>query len=135
MKTARFYAILAAALLLQTVASASVIKRSKPDPNTSDGRAFNGILWESTESRKIELLERFDSQFPNSNWRTSAYSLLQDMYVSRKEPDRALQAGDKLLVLDPDDLGVAHKNQQIAVSKGDTVRAKKYGDMAIAIAL
>ena len=135
MKTARFYAILAAALLLQTLASASVIKRSKPDPNTSDGRAFNGILWESNESRKIDLLERFDSQFPHSNWRTSAYSLLQDMYVSRKEPDKALQAGDKLLALDPDDLGVAHKNQQIAASKGDNDRARKYGDIAISIAL
>jgi hypothetical protein len=135
MKTVRFHAILAAALLLQTIVSASVIKRSKPDPTTFDGRAFNGILWESSESRKIELLEHFDKQFPNSEWRANAYSLLEDMYVSRKEPDKALETGDKLLALDPDDLATAHKNQQIAASKGDNERAKKYGDIAISIAL
>lgn len=134
MQTARLYAILAAAILLQTV-SGSVIKRSKPDPNTSDGRAFNGILWEKQDSRKIELLERFDTQFPHSDWRTSAYSILQDMYVNRKELDKALLSGDKLLALDPDDLGTAHKNQQIAASKGDKDRAKKYGEMALSIAL
>ena len=127
--------MLAAALLLQTVASASVIKRSKPDPNSSDARALNGILWEKDDSRKIELLEDFDRQFPHSEWRTNAYSLLEDMYVGRKELDKALQSGDKLLALDPDNLGTARKNQQIAVSTGDKDRAKKYGDMALSIAL
>lgn len=131
----RTLVVVLAAVSLQAAATASINKQPKPDSNTPDARALYGLMWEADEARKIELLEYFDTQFPHSEWRISAYAMLQDLYARRNQPAKAIAAGDRILALDPDALEAARKNQDVAASRGDGETTRKYAAMSYAIAL
>jgi len=79
---------------------------------------------ETDFDKRVSLIEQFTTMFPRSESIGWAYSQLQEANFKDGKLDKALEAGDKLLDLDPEDLDAAGVNKQIATAKRDNVLVK-----------
>lgn len=116
-------------------AGAGVNKKLVVKPDTPEGNFLELISLETDYDKRLLLIGQFTVMFPKSESIGWAYSQIQDANIRDGQWDKALQAGDKLLELDPDDLEAARANLQAAKSKGDQTLVKKYTELDEAIAL
>ncbi len=124
---------LLAALLAQT-AFAGINKKLVIKADTPEGNFLALISLETDYDKRLALIGQFTVMFPKSESIGWAYSQIQDANIRDGHWDQAIQAGDKLLELDPDDLEAARYNLQAAKSKDDKALVKKYAEMNEAIA-
>ena len=121
------------ALLINT-ALAGVNKKLVVKPDTPEGNFLELISLETDYDKRLTLIGQFIVMFPNSESLGWAYSQIQDANFRDGVWDKAIQAGDKLLELDPDDLEAARLNLQAARVKDDQALIKKYTELSEAIA-
>ena len=122
------------AILLVIPSSAGINKKLVVKPDTPDGNFLDLIGLETDFDKRVTLIEQFTTLFPHSESIGWAYSQLQEANFKDGKLDNALEAGDKLLQLDPEDLDAAGMNRQIATAKRDNALIKKYTDLSESIA-
>src|ERR1700730_8629609 len=96
-------AYLLLALLIHP-ALAGINKKLIVKPDTPEGNFLELISLETDYDRRLALIGQFTAMFPKSESIGWAYSQIQDANIKDAHWDQAIQAGDKLLDLDPDDL-------------------------------
>ncbi len=89
------------------------------NPNTPDGQMLESIQKESDPAKKQELLQQFIKTYPTSAGTGWAWGQLQAGYLQGKEYDKALEAGEKSLIADPDNTEVAYDNLKASEAKDD----------------
>jgi tetratricopeptide (TPR) repeat protein len=130
--SAWLYCVLA--MLLAIPLCAGINKKLVVKPDTPDGNFLDLIGLETDFDKRVRLIEQFTIMFPRSESIGWAYSQLQEANFKDGQLDKALEAGDKLLELDPEDLDAAGMNIQIATAKRDDALTKKYSDLSERIA-
>jgi len=110
--------LMVAWLLASTLATA---QRSKLTINaeTPEGQLLQQIGQESDESKKLALLEQFAAKFPKHEGLAWVYGQMVSAYAKASQFDKAIDAGDKLLAIDAEDLEIAHETLKAAEAKKD----------------
>lgn len=122
------------AIFLTIPLSAGVNKKLVVKPDTPDGNFLDLIGLETDFDKRVALIEQFTIMFPRSESVGWAYSQLQEANFKDNKLDKALEAGDKLLELDPEDLDAAGINILIAGAKEDNALVRKYTELRERIA-
>ncbi len=114
-------------LLLAGVAWAQA---HKPNINTEtpEGQALQQIGQESDDAKKLAECEKFAQDYPKSENLAWVYSQMLPLYTKANQPDKAVDAGDKLLALDPNDLDDALATLKAAQAKNDPDLVKKWSN-------
>ncbi len=114
--------------------AAGINKKLVVKPDTPEGNFLELINLETDYDKRLALIEQFTTMFPRSESIGWAYSQIQDANFRDGHLDKAMQAGEKLLELDPDDLEAARINLQAAKAKDDKALIKKYATLTESIA-
>lgn len=117
----------ALALLLAPIAAGDV-KKPRIGKDTPEGTFLELVSLEANPAKKIALLEHFLTIFPACDPRITVwvYGDLQERYRRADDLDKALAAGEKILVLDPNNLEIAEANRALAKKKGDAQLVNKW---------
>src|SRR5260370_42016399 len=94
------------------IAGFCTAQRPAPNGDRPDNPAR--MLWwkltsEKDQTTKIQQLESFAADYPKDEDIGWVYEQLYAILVDNKQFDRALAVGDKLLALDPHDVGIAYQ--------------------------
>ncbi len=118
---------LALAFLLVPYAFGEV-KKPRIGKDTPEGTFLELVSLEVSAAKKIALLEHFLTIFPacDPSITVWVHSELQDRYRRAGDLDKAMAEGEKILVLDPDNIDIAEANRRLAEKKGDLDLAKKW---------
>jgi tetratricopeptide (TPR) repeat protein len=119
MKTVLLMAALAVALAYPSLGQAF-------DPSTPDGAMIASIQKESDPGKKQAMLEEFVQKYPDSKTVGWAWGQLQASYLQAQQYDKALEAGQKSLAADPDQVEVAYNNLKAAEGKNDPDAVMKW---------
>jgi tetratricopeptide (TPR) repeat protein len=104
------------------------VKKPRIGKDTPEGTFLELVTLEANGAKKIALLEHFLTIFPacDPSITVWVYGDLQDRYRKAGDLDKALAAGEKILVLDPNNIDIAQANRRLAELKGDEELVKKW---------
>ncbi len=124
-----------AVCLLLAAAAANAQRHSTPPMNdASDGQLMRKIAGEVDETRKLALLEEFASGFPKHEALPWIYEQMVTGYSKAGQFDKALDAGTKLLAIEPSDVFTAHDCLKAAEAKKDPDLVMKWSQTASDVA-
>ncbi len=124
-------------LILIVTAGAALGQRHKlgtVNAETPEGLLLQQIGQTQDESKKIQLMEQFAGKAPKHEAIGWVYEQMQTSYLKAGQPDKALDIGDKLVAMDPDDLDAAHQNLKAAEAKKDPDLIRKWSNQTSQIA-
>ena len=124
-------------LILIITAGSALAQRHKlgtVNAETPEGLLLQQIGQAQDESKKIQLMEQFAAQSPKHEAIGWVYEQMQASYLKAGQPDKALEVGDKLVAMDPDDLDAAHQNLKAAEAKKDPDLIRKWSNQTSQIA-
>jgi tetratricopeptide (TPR) repeat protein len=84
-------------------------------------------------SQKLQLIDQFSQAHPDGDLQIVADEQYVNYYLNAKQYDKALEYGDKLFALDPDNYSNAVNMVRAANEKGDADKIFIYGEKANAI--
>ena len=96
------------------------------DPSTPDGGMIAAIQKEGDAAKKQSMLEEFVKTYPDSKNAAWAWGQLQGSYLQAQQYDKAMEAGQKSLASDPDQVEVAYNNLKAAEGKNDADAVMKW---------
>src|SRR3954451_16227727 len=102
--------------------------------DTQEGQLLQQIDNETTDAKKLAMLEQFSKLFPNHEAINWVLGQMQLAYVSNAQYDKVLETGTKLLGLDPEDVSAAHNCLKAAESKKDVELIRRWADQTSVIA-
>jgi tetratricopeptide (TPR) repeat protein len=117
-----------AVLLLLVGSLCAQEKELTPPPVTPESQFLELIDLEGDAEKQLFLMDLFVKQFPKYNAMGALYSDMQATCVKLGLFDRALELGDKLLVIDQDDAEAVKMNLEAAQGKKDEALIKKWSD-------
>jgi tetratricopeptide (TPR) repeat protein len=117
-------------LLALLVAGTLLAQRHKVNINTEtpEGQALQQIGDESDEAKKLAMFEKFTQDYAKSENLAWVYTQMQPLYVKAGQPDKAIEIGDKLIALDPEDLESSLATLKAAEAKKDPDLVKKWSN-------
>jgi len=117
-------------LLALLLAGGALAQRHKVNINTEtpEGQALQQIGTESDDAKKLALLEKFNQDYAKSENLAWVYAQMQPLYIKANQPDKALEIGDKLIALDPEDLETSLATLKAAEAKKDPDLVKKWSN-------
>lgn len=118
-------------VMLALLAAASLLaQRHKVNINTEtpEGQLLQQIGQESDDAKKLALLEKFTQDYGKSENLAWVYAQMQPLYTKASQPDKAIEIGDKLIALDPDDLETALAALKASEAKKDPDLVKKWSN-------
>jgi len=115
-------------------ASAQQRKHFVINASTPEGEILQSIGQESDDSKKLALMQDFVSKYPKHEGVGWVYDQMQQVFVKQKDYDKALDAGEKALAADPEDLDAAYNNLKASEGKTDPDLVKKWSAATSAIA-
>src|SRR5437016_10874226 len=115
-------------------AAAQQRKHFTINTGTPEGAILQSIGQEPDESKKLALMQDFISKYPKDEGVSWVYDQMQQIFLKQKEYDKALDAGEKALAGDPDDLDAAYNNLKASEGKADPDLVKKWSAGTSAIA-
>jgi tetratricopeptide (TPR) repeat protein len=123
-------------LLALFVLSAAAQQRKHFTINTGtpEGQVLQSIGQEPDEPKKLALMQDFISKYPKDEGVGWVYDQMQQLFLKQKEYDKALDAGEKALAADPDDLDAAYNNLKAGEGKADSDLVKKWSRATSVIA-
>src|SRR5690348_6029524 len=123
-------------LLVLLVAASALAQRHKVNINTEtpEGQLLHQIGQESDDAKKLALLEKFTADYGKSENLAWVYRQMQPLYTKASQPDKAIEIGDKLMALDPDDLETSLATLKAGEAKKDPDLVKKWSNMTGQIA-
>jgi tetratricopeptide (TPR) repeat protein len=115
-------------LTLVLAVAPAVAQRHKLTINaeTPEGQLLQQIGQESDPGKKLTLLEQFVSQYPKHEAIGWVYAQMVPAYAKANQPGKALDAGEKLLAIDPEDVESAHACLKVAEAQKDPDLIKKW---------
>jgi len=113
-------------MCLSTQLGLSGVKRPPVDSNTPDGKLLLKLQSESDPIKRAYLLEMFPDLFPTSPVSGYVWSELQEHYRVTGKLEKALNAGAKLISIEPNNLEAACLNWRIAVDMKHPVLEAKW---------
>jgi len=121
MRSFLFALLLAGGLLAQ---------RHKVNINTEtpEGQALQAIGQETDDAKRLAMFEKFTQDYGKSENLAWVYAQMQPLYVKANQPDKAVEIGDKLIALDPDDLETALATLKASEAKKDPDLVKKWSN-------
>ncbi len=122
------------ALILLLIGTAAFSQKLVIEVDTQEGQLLQQIDAEAGAPKKQAMLEQFASLFPNHEAITWVLGQLQLSYVADGKFDRAMEAGTKLLGLDPNDVSAAHNCLKAAEGKKDVELIRRWSDQTSQIA-
>jgi tetratricopeptide (TPR) repeat protein len=117
-------------LLVLLLAGTALAQRHKVNINTEtpEGQLLQQVGQEADDAKKLALLEKFTADYGKSENLGWVYSQLQPLYVKANQPDKAIEIGDKLIALDPEDLETSLTSLKAAEAKKDPDLVKKWSN-------
>jgi tetratricopeptide (TPR) repeat protein len=128
----RFFLALAPLLTLHAAEGAK--RRFAGDAPTTEGALLRYLAIEVNPKTKIVLMEDFVAHYPAHISTTWVLSELQDSYARAGNREKAIAAGEKILVADPNDIAIAHRNLELAEAAKDPESVRKWAIVASDIA-
>jgi tetratricopeptide (TPR) repeat protein len=128
-RMARFFGLLAFAVLVARPVSGQQIGKYVPIPAGSDvDHAITEINAENDPAKKLTLIDAFSSTLGTGDNAILADDLYVNYYLAQKNYDKAFEYGDKLFALDPDSFTNAVNMVRAASEKGDADKLMAYGE-------
>jgi len=93
---------------------------------TPEGQMLQQIGQDMDDASKLTLMTNFMEKYPKHEGVPWVCGMMQTIYLGQKEWDKALDAGDKGLAVDPNDLDLAYHNLKAAEGKGDPDLVSKW---------
>ncbi|MCL4401341.1 MAG: hypothetical protein M1436_01570 [Acidobacteria bacterium] len=123
-------------LSLVLAAGFATAQRQKLEINaeTPEGQLLQQIGQESDEAKKIGLLEQFAAKYPKHEGIGWVYAQMVPAYSKAGQFDKAMDAGDKLLAIDPEDVEMGHACLKAAEAKKDPDAVVKWANKTSAAA-
>jgi tetratricopeptide (TPR) repeat protein len=115
-------------------AAAQQRKHFTINSGTPEGQVLQSIGQEADESKKLALMQDFISKYPKDEGVGWVYDQMQQLFLKQKEYDKSLDAGEKALAADPEDLDAAYNNLKAAEGKADPDLVKKWSAATSVIA-
>jgi len=115
-------------------ASAQQRKHFTINTSTPEGEILQSIGQESDDSRKLALMQDFVSKYPTHEGVGWVYDQMQQVFLRQKDYGKTLDAGEKALAADPEDLDAAYNNLKAGEGKTDPDLVKKWSAATSAIA-
>lgn len=104
------------------------------ETDTQEGQILQQIDNETNEVKRVALLEQFAKLFPNHEAMTWVLGQLQTQYLNQKDWDKVLEAGTRMLGLDPYEVSAAHNCLRAAEQKKDVELIKRWSDQTTFVA-
>lgn len=103
-------------------------QRHKVNINTEtpEGQLLQQIGQEEDVAKKTAMMEQFSTQYAKHEAAVWVYELMVPAYTKAGQLDKAMDAGEKLLALDPMDAQGAHEALKAAEAKKDPNAVKKW---------
>ena len=101
---------------------------------TPEGQMLQSIGQEPDDDKKLVLAQDFLSKYPKHEGAGWVTGQLQTIYINQKEYDKAIEAGEKALANDPNDLDVAYYGLKAAEGKEDPGLVKTWSARTFALA-
>lgn len=111
--------LLIAAVSLAAVAAASQKKPYQINAETPEGQLLQKAGQEDDESKKIALYQEYLEKHPQHDGVAYALIQLQPLLLKTKQFDKAIEAGEGILKLDPDNAPAAYDSLQACEQKQD----------------
>jgi len=112
--------LLALALAVAPVGGfAQCFKLAEVNAEKPEGQLLQQIGQESDEAKKLALLEKFTAEYPQHEAAGWVLEQAQAAYLKANNPDKALEAGEKILALAPTCVESAHQSLKAAEAKKD----------------
>jgi tetratricopeptide (TPR) repeat protein len=127
-------AVLVAAVLSTAPAFADRYKVSSVNAETPEGKQLQMIMSENDAAKKLAMEEQFATEFPKAEGYGWVLTEMQKNYSAAGDHDKVIQAGEKLLALDRDDLDAAYANLKAAEAKKDPDQVLKWSETTSAVA-
>ncbi len=123
-------------LLALLLAAGALAQRHKVNINTEtpEGQALQQIGQESDEAKKLAACEKFTQDYPKSENLPWVYGEMQPLYVKANQPDKAVEAGEKIMAIDPEDMDTALATLKASEAKKDADLVKKWSATTAALA-
>jgi len=123
-------------LLALLLAGGALAQRHKVNINTEtpEGQALQQIGQETDDAKKLAECEKFTQDYPKSDNLAWVYAEMQPLYVKANQPDKAIDAGEKIMALDPEDMDTALATLKAAEAKKDPDLVKKWSNATAALA-
>src|SRR5437879_2480016 len=123
-------------LLALLLAGSAMAQRHKVNINTEtrEGQMLQQIGQEGDGAKQLPMFEKFLEQYPKSENLAWVYTQMEPLYVKANQPDKAIEIGDKLIALDPEDLETALQTLKAAETKKDPDLIKKWSNTTSALA-
>jgi tetratricopeptide (TPR) repeat protein len=86
---------------------------------TPQGQMLQQIGQQTDDAKKLAVAEQFIAKFPNDKAAGWVYEQMQAAYLKTNQPDKAIETGEKLIALDPEDAEASHQNLKAAEAKKD----------------
>ncbi len=115
-------------------AAAQQRKHFTINTGTPEGQLLQSIGQEPDEAKKLALMQDFISKYPKDEGVGWVYDQMQQVFLKQKEYDKVLDAGQKALAADPDDLDAAYNNLKASEGKPDLDLVKKWSAATSVIA-
>lgn len=103
-------------------------------PGSKPGEQLELIEHQLETPRKIEQMERFLRSFPDHEAASYVLEWLLSYYVRGNQPDRALEAGERLLAKHPDDFDAMWRCRKAAEQKNDAALLRQWNERALKLA-
>lgn len=102
--------------------------------DTQEGQLLQQIDAEQDRAKKFALLESFAKRFPNHEAATWVLANIQQHHLEAKQYDNVLEAGTRILSIDPLEVSAAHNCLRAAEAKRDLVLIKLWSSQTSRIA-
>lgn len=130
----RIWITAAALLSLSVAAFGQRHKLAAINTESPQGKLLQQALQEQDAAKRIAAYEQFITDFPQDKTIGWVLTQIQQAYLKMGNHDKAMQAGEKLLALDPDDVEAAFYNLKAAEAKKDPDLVIKWSAAAAPIA-
>ncbi|MGB9605328.1 MAG: hypothetical protein ACP5U2_09075 [Bryobacteraceae bacterium] len=113
--------LLTVAVTLLVAAGTAVAQRQRFTINTEtpEGQLLQQIGEQEDPAKKLALLEKFVAEYPKHEAIPWVWASMVRVAAKANQLDKALEAGEKALALDPEDLETAHEALKAAAAKKD----------------
>jgi len=89
------------------------------DAGTPEGAQLQQIGQESDEAKKLQMFEKFAADHPQYEGIAWVYAQMQPLYVKQGNFQKAMEAGERVLTADPEDVRMAHETLKAAEGTKD----------------
>ncbi|MDX2151669.1 MAG: hypothetical protein SFV54_13105 [Bryobacteraceae bacterium] len=128
------FVLIGAALLIGSGVASAQRHKLTINAETPEGQLLQQIGTEADPAKKLGMLEEFASKYPKHEAAAWVYAQMQPAYVKANNFDKAIESGEKLLAIDPDDVEIAVGTLKAAEAKKDLDLIKKYSNLTSAAA-